>query len=228
MKVKTQEKEKAKVLRSSGKSVNEIAKELGVSKSSVSVWVRDVQLTVEQIDRIKSISPRFPNLRAETNKREALLERKQFQALGRQKAKSASPLFIMGCMLYWGEGSKNRNAVRISNADSDLLKLFIRFLREEFDIKNDDIAIRIAAYSNNDLTCEQIREHWLSVLEIPECCVKQIVLDRYATENAKKNKKKGKLPYGTCELTVGRTSIVQQIFGAIQEFGDFQRDIWIE
>jgi transposase len=45
---KTKEKQKAVILRKRGKSINEIAHTLGVSKSSVSTWCRDVILTESQ------------------------------------------------------------------------------------------------------------------------------------------------------------------------------------
>jgi predicted transcriptional regulator len=35
----------ARILRQQGKSVGAIAQELGVSKSSVSLWVRDIELS---------------------------------------------------------------------------------------------------------------------------------------------------------------------------------------
>ena len=44
-------REKARELRTQGRSYNEIATELGVSKSSVSLWVRDLQRGPLQADR---------------------------------------------------------------------------------------------------------------------------------------------------------------------------------
>ena len=46
-------KEKARTLRRNGRSVKEIEKKLGVARSSVSVWVRDIKLTEEQKSRLK-------------------------------------------------------------------------------------------------------------------------------------------------------------------------------
>lgn len=227
MKIKTEEKTKAKILRANGKSVNEIAKELGVSKSSVSVWVRDVVLTSEQQDRLKSISPRFPDLRAKENREQFLKQRKEYQLQGARKCDKASHLFVAGCMLYWGEGAKNRNVVRIANSDPNLLTFFLKFLRNEFTVLDEEIGLRISCYSNNGLTAKEIEKFWLDTLSLPKSCLKQIVVDRFPTSSSKTNKKKGKLPYGTLELTVGRTDIVQQIFGAIQKFGDFEREDWI-
>ena len=60
--MKKQEKEKAIALRKQGLSVNKIAKEVGASKSTVSLWVRDIKLTDEQKQQLKDniplVSPR--------------------------------------------------------------------------------------------------------------------------------------------------------------------------
>lgn len=49
---KTEMQYRAIELRKQGKSYNEIVEELGVSKSSVSYWVRDVELTEEQQQKL--------------------------------------------------------------------------------------------------------------------------------------------------------------------------------
>jgi hypothetical protein len=40
-------------------------------------------------------------------------------------------------------------------------------------------------------------------------------------------KRQGRLPYGTVRVCVHSTEIVQQIFGAIQEYGGFERPEWL-
>jgi len=58
MKKKEREAAVARDLRSKGCSLNSIAKELGVAKSSVSMWVKDVPLTEEQRQELnKRLSP---------------------------------------------------------------------------------------------------------------------------------------------------------------------------
>jgi hypothetical protein len=51
---KVLEQQKARKLRSEGKSINEITRLLQVSKSSVSTWVRDVPLKKKHIKRLKN------------------------------------------------------------------------------------------------------------------------------------------------------------------------------
>jgi hypothetical protein len=52
-------------------------------------------------------------------------------------------------MLFWAEGDKHRNSVRLSNSDPDLLRLFVTFLRDCYDA---DVA-RIA------VTCYLFADH---------------------------------------------------------------------
>ena len=45
---------KARGMRKAGKSVRDIARQLNVSKSSISLWVRDIILTVEQLEKLQN------------------------------------------------------------------------------------------------------------------------------------------------------------------------------
>lgn len=54
MRKKITEKERACEMRAQGQTIPEIAHKLGVTKGSVSVWVRDVRLTEEQRKNIKT------------------------------------------------------------------------------------------------------------------------------------------------------------------------------
>ncbi len=41
-------------------------------------------------------------------------------------------------------------------------------------------------------------------------------------------KRRTRLPYGTVRVTVHSTHIVQSIYGAIQEYGGFERPEWLD
>lgn len=58
--LKTVEQQQARELRSEGWSVRQIQQELGVSRSSVSLWVRDVPLSPEQVLRLCESERRGP------------------------------------------------------------------------------------------------------------------------------------------------------------------------
>ena len=42
-----------------------------------------------------------------------------------------------------------------------------------------------------------------------------------------RRKRLNMLPYGTCRVTVHSTRIVQSLYGAIQEYGQFSRPEWL-
>src|SRR5208283_5079785 len=95
-------------LRKQGISIIKIAKQLGVSKSSVSVWTRGVTLSKQQKKQLlhREISDEQAIAHSNTFK----IRRKTYQDVGRFKAKGLnkkSTLYIAGCMLYWGEGTKS-------------------------------------------------------------------------------------------------------------------------
>jgi hypothetical protein len=57
--VKTAERLEARRLRAAeGCSIREIAQRVGVSRSSASLWVRDVELTPPQVDALRGRDPR--------------------------------------------------------------------------------------------------------------------------------------------------------------------------
>ena len=109
--MKTAERERARKLRrEQGASVTELARALGVSKSSISLWVRDIELTEAQRLALRHrMGGGIDGSRA--NAVRALARRREAQARGRAAARERDFLHAAGCMLFWAEGSRNRNVV---------------------------------------------------------------------------------------------------------------------
>jgi hypothetical protein len=61
---------------------------------------------------------------------------------------------LAGCMLYWAEGAKARNALKFSNSDPRMLVLLRRFLTDALAIEIDEIVMSLNAYTNNGLPIE--------------------------------------------------------------------------
>ncbi len=70
-------------------------------------------------------------------------------------------------MLYWAEGSKERNVVIFCNSDVNMVAFFSRFLRESFGVAPKKIALRLNVYTNNGLSIEEIEHHWLEATHLP-------------------------------------------------------------
>src|SRR5438128_1694192 len=107
--MKTVERVAARRLRrDEGRSVKEIAGLVGVSRSSVSLWVRDIELTPEQEAALIARDPArtVRQIGWTANRERARLRRRGYQLAGRRRVRRSEPLYIAGCTLYWAEGWK--------------------------------------------------------------------------------------------------------------------------
>ena len=227
--MKTAERDEARRLRrDEGLSIREITRRLGVSKSSVSLWVRDVPLTTEQCARLRAQNPRYgaQNLGAATNAARARLARTWWHEDGRAMAQSCGPGFAAGCMLYWAEGSKTRNVAQLSNSDPEVVRFFVNFLRRYFEVRDERFRVTCNLFADHIAEQEQIERFWLSVLSLPPECLRKSIVNVYSKYSQKK--RRNMLPYGTCRVSVHRTQVVQTIYGAIQEYGGFERPEWLD
>ena len=225
--MKIEEKQEARRLRKDlGWPIGRISETLGVAKSSVSLWVRDIDLTEEQKAHLVSLNPIFNNALKGANKRHetGLTRRREEQQIGREDARKNDPLHLAGCMLYWAEGSKCKNTLKFTNSDQDMLCFFLKFLKY-YEVQKEDITIYINCYTNNGLTSEQIEDKWLEILDLPRSCLRKTQINQLPRQS--QSKKKNKLVLGTCGITVNDTCIVQRVYGAIKEYAGISDDRWI-
>jgi hypothetical protein len=207
-------------------SMKAIAKEVGASLSSVSRWVRDVELTADQRATLEA---RALNGRVKGKAINAAVRRNarvRAQEEGRQLAVRREALHVAGCMLYWAEGSKDRNQIRFTNSDPEMARLFVKFLRTYFNLEDANIKITCNLFADHLERQSEIEHFWLKKLRLPpsSLCKSTVnVCSKYS-----KKKRTNKLPYGTCRVVVSRTRIVQSIFGSIQEYAGFDRQAWLE
>jgi transcriptional regulator with XRE-family HTH domain len=157
---KVVERERARELRGLGWTLLDIAHELGVAKSSVSLWVRDV-----------AFEPR-PRARARRRPPNALQRRKadEIERLlveGRERIGTLSDrdLFIAGAALYAGEGSKTDGIVAFANTDPRMIALFLIWFRRFFDV--DETRLRLRLYLHDGLDLDAAVAHWTAVTHIP-------------------------------------------------------------
>ena len=227
--MKTLEQQRARALRASdGLSIKEIANSLGVSTSSVSVWVRDVELTPAQHEMLAARNPALtPAVNgAAARARQALQLRLQYQQEGRELARAGDPLFVAGCMLYWAEGGKSRTQLRFVNSDPEMLALFMRFLRTYFAVEDEAVRVTCHLFADHAPRQREVEDFWLHVLGLPRTRLGKSMVNTYSKHS--KKLRTNKLPYGTCRIVVSRTRLVQMVYGAIQELAGFERSAWAE
>jgi hypothetical protein len=225
--MKTKEKIKARRIRVEEQlSIKDIATRLGVAKSTVSGWVRNLPLSSKTIEArclagcIKGGKTRCSDARA---------IRIQYQQDGMDMAKKYKddPLFMAGCMMHWAEGTKDKNSVVISNTDSHFMQLWLKFIQRFFNVKPTDLVVYVHCYLGNGKTKRQIESYWLRELDIPRLCLRKttVVTNHKSSTGAKKNRH----PYGVGIVKVHSTKIVQQIWGAIKSIaGITDKNKWLD
>ena len=129
-------------------------------------------------------------------------------------------------MLYWAEGSKKRNSVCFSNADPQMVLMFRRFLTDSLGVAREQFCLRVNAYTNNGLTIDEIEMFWLEHLKLPRSVLRKPTVNHMPTSSS--GLAKNRLRYGVCSLAVHETKVVQHIYGAIQEYADFEEPRWLD
>ncbi|SCK10490.1 hypothetical protein [Streptomyces sp. WMMB 322] len=129
---KTELKARARELRRAGRTYDEIVAELGVSKSSVSLWVRDLPTPRRSVERAR----RMAEARWSPFRQERDLARRQAIERARQDVGPLSErdLFLLGVGLYWAEGTKSKpyrlsEAVTFVNSDPDMIRVYLAWLK---------------------------------------------------------------------------------------------------
>lgn len=128
-------------------------------------------------------------------------------------------------MLYWAEGDKGRHQVRLSNSDPDLLRLFLTFLRTYFAVQNEDVRLTCHLFADHLERQREIERFWLTVLRLGDESLLKSIVNVHSKYSERK--RVNMLPYGTARVHVNRTSILQSIYGAIQEYAGITREAWL-
>ena len=227
--MKTDERNQARRMRrDEGRSIKEIARLLGVSTSSVSHWVRDVELTDAQHSALQARNGLHEGQRRAraAMAAKARARRVAAQREGRARARSLGHRYVAGCMLYWAEGSRNRNKIVFTNSDPAMARFFVEFIREFFDINSERLRVTCNLFADHEARQRAIEDFWLSTVGLPRSCLCKSTVNRYSRYSQKK--RKNKLPYGTCRIVVHSTEIAQTIYGSIQELAGFDRPEWLD
>lgn len=213
--MKLAEKEKARSLRSAGKSINQIIKETGFSKASISVWVRDIILTSEQKKQIsergrsfESIERRRLNrLHNEQNRRRIIIDKakKDFNSISLEQLK------LIGVVLYLGEGGKTyKGMARIANSDPAVIKIMMRFFREVCNVPESKFRAAIHTFAHANV--EETERYWSDVTNIP----RNQFYKTYVKPSAASLQKRNSLPFGTVDIYVCDTKLFLTIMGWIE------------
>ncbi len=155
------QRERARELRAESKTLVEIATELGVAKSTVSLWVRDVDF----VPRPRSRGHHSQRPHPASIAKRAQIEDMQREARARICQLSDREFLIAGVALYAGEGAKTDGAVKFANRDPRMILYFVTWLRHFFDV--DESRLRLRLYLHVGLDLDAANGFWSALTGIP-------------------------------------------------------------
>lgn len=215
---KINELRKALSLRKEGKSYSQIKKELKISKSTLSRWLRSIPLTKNQLvnlrDRNQERIEKF--ILTMRLKKEKRLDQYYQHEKSRILPLSTKEIYLSGIFLYWGEGNKtSRSSISVSNTDPEVLKFTIFWMIKSLKIKKEKIKIYLHLYS--DMNVKQEINYWSDQLNIN--------LKYFSKPYIKKTRKifinqKG-FGHGTCTVVFNNTQLKETLLMSIKAISDF-------
>ncbi|WP_445270786.1 helix-turn-helix domain-containing protein [Streptomyces sp. DSM 41634] len=151
---KDDERARARELRLQGMTYDQIQVELGCSKSSISLWVRDLP----KPDRLRS-KEEASAIAKRGWERTLQLRETERQMVKNAAARDIGPLsdrelFLVGVGLYWAEGSKDkayarRERVIFVNSDPDMIRLHLAWLRL-LDVEDEHLRYSLMIHETAD------------------------------------------------------------------------------
>lgn len=214
---KFKERRLAIYLRKQGKSYSQIRELVKVSKSSLSLWLRNVPLTEKQILGLKEIKMRAVERYRETMriKRAKRISGYYLDQCRKWLPLSNRELNIAGLFLYLGEGGKmSRNTVGICNTDPSVMKFVLFWLVNGLKIPKNKIRLNLHLYSDMDISAEE--GFWLTQLGLNKSSLNK----PYIKRSFKKDIDQKGFGHGTCNLQVHNTVLKENILMAIRAITD--------
>jgi predicted transcriptional regulator len=204
--MKKELKIKAKKLRAEGYSVKEIHEILRVSKSTVSLWVKDVVLSEKAQNRInKNYSngqlASMATIKEKTNQKNILADNFAKDVLIKTNlSKDESLLFC--AMLYQCEGSKTiKDSVTFTNSDPSLIRTFLNLFRQSFNLDENKFRVLMHLHNYHDEKLQ--KEYWSKITGIP---IKQFLktYNKKSTGLYKKEGYQGCIQIRYKDVSIGR------------------------
>ena len=173
MKELIEEKKRAVQLRKQGQTYGEIAKMVNVSKSTLSLWLREVEVPAEFISRIRKKKLEAVKHGWEARRKERIDRTQRITTSARSEVKRlmCEPLWLVGVTLYWAEGHKEKvwrtgTLVTFTNMDEDTVILFMDWCRKFLQVSDDDFVPTLYIHDSRKIHANEMRRWWARKLAI--------------------------------------------------------------
>ena len=212
---------KARSLRKSGLSIGEIQKRLRISRSSASIWVRDIRLNRKQLEKLY-LNKKTGALRgsiiaamSKIRKREKLTKKLMQEGEKEVGRISRRDKFIAGIAMYFAEGDKADKSVGFSNTDPQAIKFMVDWFRKICKVPEEKF--RCSIYIHDNLNEKEAKKFWSDLTKISLSQFRK----SYIVKNNPNRLRKVKHKYGVLRITISNVNLHRKIMGWIS--GIFQK-----
>ena len=163
-------RDKARLLRSQGESLNDITKKLKAPKSTVRFWCRDIVLSKKQQQRLFKRQQLGGVLAAEKIRQKRIRLTKQILNTGAAEigGLSTRELLLIGTALYWAEGYRKGDGIfGFTNSDPKMIRLIINWLEKVCQVDKGKVQLRICINSAHKNRLKEIQRFWLATIGMP-------------------------------------------------------------
>ncbi|MFE2095487.1 helix-turn-helix domain-containing protein [Streptomyces sp. NPDC059468] len=182
-------RERARELRLQGWTYDQIQVALGCSRSSVSLWVRD----------LPKPDPRYTQEEQLALMQEGLARCRTAERAKRKESKASAlreigdladrELFMVGVALYWAEGSKSkpydrRERAVFVNSDPGVIQTYLAWL-DLLDVDRGRLAFRLLIHESADV--EAAHRHWAAVADVDVSVFAKPTLKKHNPKTVRKN-----------------------------------------
>lgn len=170
-------------LRKSGVSMTKIEKDMGIPRSTLSYWFKDIKLTPEKqktLEENKKRALEKARVKAviwhnkEKEKRLKIATTEAEEVISGIRDNDLNTLEVALAFLYLGEGAKS-NHFSIANSNPDILNFFLKSIDKLYGIKKDKL--RYELHLRADQKENEVKNYWSNKLQIPILNIKYCVFD---------------------------------------------------
>ncbi|MFF8452021.1 hypothetical protein ACF06Q_30660 [Streptomyces leeuwenhoekii] len=179
-------RERARELRLQGWTYDQIQVELGCSKSSISLWVRDLPKPERRDPTEQAKLAARKRWEHELAKRDEQRQLTKATAIGPM---SERDLFMSGVALYWAEGAKDkpyarRENVQFVNSDPGVIRIFLAWL-DLLGVERGRLRYRVMIHMTAD--AEGAEKFWADLAGVDVSSFQRTTLKKHNPKTTRKN-----------------------------------------
>ncbi len=206
------ERDLARRLRRRGYSYGQIMKIIPVGKGTLNGWLKDIELTRLQQDRIltriRDAGQRGSQKGAWQNRQKSLKRIRGIVKKARLEfpERIGDPLFLTGIALFWAEGAKKTRHFSFVNSDPNAIRTMIKWLVRCLGVPKGKVIARL--YLHRTYAHKGVGRFWLKATGLPAAQFRRPVFK--ATQHAIR---KNPLYMGCCRVDVFSSQIFWRVRG---------------